>query len=141
MYLMNKRIFLYKYNLVCKWVKKERFWQLLFRIWIKQSTQLSRKFKYNLSPSKSCLKKTSPQTSQQNIWNQSKVAVLNLQAHCQRDFLCPKCLGNKIKNFHSAQAASVRYSWRFFDRAAYAILSATLATDQKWPLSHLRISY
>ena len=30
---------------------------------------------------------------------------------------------------------------RFFDCLAHPNLSATLATDQKWPLSHLRISY
>ena len=34
-----------------------------------------------------------------------------------------------------------RYSWSFFDRAANANLSSTLVTDQKRPLSHLRISY
>ena len=34
-----------------------------------------------------------------------------------------------------------RYHSRFFDCLAHPNLSATLATDQKWPLSHLRISY
>ena len=33
-----------------------------------------------------------------------------------------------------------RHLLRFFDCLAHPNLSATLATDQKWPLSHLRIS-
>ena len=36
---------------------------------------------------------------------------------------------------------SIRYLSRFFDCLMHPNLSATLATDQKWPLSHLRISY
>ena len=35
----------------------------------------------------------------------------------------------------------IRYLLRFFDCLAHPNLSATLATDQKWPLCHLRISY
>ena len=34
-----------------------------------------------------------------------------------------------------------RYLLRFFDCLAHPNLSATFATDQKWPLCHLRISY
>ena len=36
---------------------------------------------------------------------------------------------------------STRYLSRFFDCLAHPNLSATLATDQKWPLSCRRISY
>ena len=49
-------------------------------------------------------------------------------------FLFPffqKCLQGLLNRHHS----------RFFDCLAHPNLSATLATDQKWPLSHLRISY
>ena len=47
---------------------------------------------------------------------------------------------------YSLQAAVLlcthsRYLLRFFDCLAHPNLSATFATDQKWPLSHLRISY
>ena len=35
----------------------------------------------------------------------------------------------------------IRYLLRFFDCLAHPNLSATFATDQKWPLCHLRISY
>ena len=35
----------------------------------------------------------------------------------------------------------IRYHLRFFDCLAHPNLSVTLATDQKWPLSHLPISY
>ena len=44
----------------------------------------------------------------------------------------------------SARASTyvpIRHHSRFFDCLAHPNLSATLATDQKWPLSHLRISY
>ena len=34
-----------------------------------------------------------------------------------------------------------RYLLRFFDCLAHPNLSATFATDQKWPICHLRISY
>ena len=34
-----------------------------------------------------------------------------------------------------------RYLLRFFDCVVHPNLSATFATDQKWPFSHLRISY
>ena len=36
---------------------------------------------------------------------------------------------------------SIRHLLRFLDCLAHPILSATLATDQKCPLSHLHISY
>ena len=36
---------------------------------------------------------------------------------------------------------SNRHLSRFFDCLGHPNLSTTLATDQKWPLSHLRISY
>ena len=35
----------------------------------------------------------------------------------------------------------IRYLLRFFDCLAHPNLSATFATDQKWPLCHLHISY
>ena len=35
----------------------------------------------------------------------------------------------------------IRYLLRFFDCLAHPNLSATFATDQKWPICHLRISY
>ena len=35
----------------------------------------------------------------------------------------------------------IRYLFRFFDCLAHPNLSATFATDQKWPICHLRISY
>ena len=35
----------------------------------------------------------------------------------------------------------IRYLSRFFDCLAHPNLSATFATDEKWPLCHLRISY
>ena len=35
----------------------------------------------------------------------------------------------------------IRYLLRFFDCLAHPNLSATFATDEKWPLCHLRISY
>ena len=35
----------------------------------------------------------------------------------------------------------IRYLLRFFDCLAHPNLSATCATDQKWPICHLRISY
>ena len=35
----------------------------------------------------------------------------------------------------------IRYLWRFLDCLAHPNLSATFATDQKWPICHLCISY
>jgi hypothetical protein len=40
-----------------------------------------------------------------------------------------------------AYSMSNRYLLRFFDCLAHPNLSATFATDQKWPICHLRISY
>ena len=39
------------------------------------------------------------------------------------------------------EATVIRHLSRFFDCLAHASVSATLATDQNWSLSHLRISY
>ena len=42
-----------------------------------------------------------------------------------------------VKNY----AMNIRYLLRFFNCLAHPNLSGTFATDEKWPLSHLRISY
>ena len=38
-------------------------------------------------------------------------------------------------------AISIKYLSRFFDCLAHPNQSATVGTDQKWPKSHLRITY
>ena len=48
-----------------------------------------------------------------------------------------------IKEFYNIHVRYLlsRYLLRFFDYLAHPNLSGTFATDQKWPICHLRISY
>ena len=45
------------------------------------------------------------------------------------------------KNLFFIHTIGIRYLLRLFDCLAHPSLSATFATDQKWPLCHLRTSY
>ena len=59
-------------------------------------------------------------------------------------YYCGKQGNNKRIIFHACILHTyiyIRYLLRFFDCLAHPNLSATFATDEKWPLCHLRISY